>query len=345
MSEKNNIRVGISMGDFNGVGLEVILKTFEDTRMLELCTPVLFASNKIVSFFKRHFGLEQPFNGVTRMQSVINGKMNVMNCWKDMPLIEFGKQTPVAGQFAFESLQKAVECLKNGEIDVLVTAPINKENIQSEAFHFPGHTDYLAQELGGDSLMFLVSDELRVGLLTDHVPLSQVTPLITKELIFKKVRLLNESLQKDFSIDKPKIALLGLNPHCGDGGVIGNQDDEILRPAVQELFNQGILVFGPYSADSFFVSEYKNFDAVIAPYHDQGLIPFKTLTFGTGVNFTAGLEKIRTCPDHGTAYAIAGKGIADESSFRQAVYAAIDIFQNRKQNLELQENALKKEES
>lgn len=340
MNEKTNIRIGISVGDINGIGLEVILKTFENPLLLEFCTPVIFASNKVVSFMKKQLDLEFTYNGIVNLQNILDGKINVMNCWREMPKIDLGQETPEGGQCAFESLDAAVKALQSGAVDVLVTAPINKKNIQSETFKFPGHTDYLAENFGGESLMFLVSDDLRVGLLTDHIAIKDVTRSITQELIFKKARLINESLKKDFGIDRPKIAILGLNPHCGDQGVIGTEDDRIIRPAVHKLFDEGILIFGPYSADSFFATQYLEFDAVIAPYHDQGLIPFKTLTFGKGVNFTAGLTKVRTSPDHGTAYNIAGKGIADESSFREAVYKAIDIFRKRQQYENLKSNQL-----
>ena len=340
MKRKINLRIGISVGDINGIGPEVVLKALSDTRILELCTPVIFASNKLISFMKKQLDIEFNFNGITTLNNIIDGKMNVMNCWREMPQIEFGQETSLAGKCAFESLEHAVNALKNEAIDAIVTAPINKKNIQSEVFHFPGHTDYLAKELAGDSLMFLISDELRVGLLTDHVPIKDITSHITQELIFKKVNLINESLIKDFRIIRPRIAVLGLNPHCGDQGVIGQEDDLIIRPAIEKLYQEGILIFGPYSADSFFVSQYQDFDAIITPYHDQGLIPFKTLSFGKGVNFTAGLNKIRTSPDHGTAYSIAGKGIADESSFREAIYKAIDIYHNREEYKELTSNTL-----
>lgn len=340
MNEKTNIRIGISVGDINGIGLEVILKTFENPSLLEFCTPVIFASNKVVSFMKKQLNLDFTYNGIVSLQGILDGKINVMNCWREMPKINLGEETPEGGQCAFESLEMAVKALQSEAVDVLVTAPINKKNIQSEVFHFAGHTDYLAEKLGGDSLMFLVSDQLRVGLLTDHIPINQVAKHITEELIFKKARLIEESLKKDFRITKPKIAVLGLNPHCGDQGVIGSEDDRIVRPAIQKLFDKGMLIFGPYSADSFFVSQYLEFDAIIAPYHDQGLIPFKTLTFGSGVNFTAGLNKVRTSPDHGTAYHLAGKGIANETSFREAVYKAIDIFRNRQEYEALKTNAL-----
>ncbi|GIM61009.1 4-hydroxythreonine-4-phosphate dehydrogenase [Capnocytophaga canis] len=336
------VRVGISIGDINGIGMEVILKTFEDPKILELCTPIIFGSNKTVSFQRKHFELNTNFQGIDKIEDAIVGKLNVLNCWKDSPSIAFGQVTEEAGKYAFLSLKKAVEALKKGDVDVLVTAPINKNNIQSEEFTFPGHTDYLAKELNGKSLMFMVSEDLKVGLFTDHVPLKEVSSHITESLIFEKIKAMNESLRKDFRLHRPKIAVLGLNPHCGDNGVIGNEDDEVIRPALKKLFEQGILVFGPFSADSFFATQnYRNYDAVIAPYHDQGLIPFKTLSFGSGVNYTAGLSRVRTSPDHGTAYEIAGKGIADADSFRQAVFTAMDIFKNRIEYDELNHNPLK----
>ena len=340
MTEKTNIRIGISVGDLNGVGLEVILKTFADERMLEFCTPVLFASNKVVAFIKKQLNLEFSYNGIVQLSAIIDHKINVMNIWKELPTIQLGTPTPESGKCALESLTAAVGALKENFVDVLVTAPIDKKNIQSESFHFPGHTDYLAQELEGESLMFMISDEVRVGLLTDHLPLKEVAKSLTPELVEKKIRLMEASLRMDFGIIRPKIAVLGLNPHCGDQGVIGNEEAKIIHPVIEKLYKEGILVFGTYSADSFFVADYKHFDGVIAPYHDQGLIPFKIMSFGKGVNFTAGLSKVRTSPDHGTAYGIAGKGIADESSFREAVYMAVDIYRKRKENQELIANAL-----
>ncbi len=337
------IKVGISIGDMNGIGLEIILKTFDDHQILELCTPIIFASNKLVSFQKKHFNTNTNFQGIETASAALEGKLNVVNCWKDTPTVAFGQETEEGGRYAFLSLQAAVEALKKGEIDVLVTAPINKNNIQQEEFHFPGHTDYLAKELEGNSLMFMVSEELKVGLLTDHIPLKDVSESITETLIIEKARLMHESLVKDFRLQRPKIAVLGINPHCGDKGVIGSEDDEVLRPALKKLyFDENILVFGPFAADSFFGSQtYRNYDAVLAPYHDQGLIAFKTLAFGSGVNFTAGLSKVRTSPDHGTAYEIAGKGIADPESFRHAIFMALDAFRNREEYAELTQNPLK----
>ncbi|MBW8242475.1 4-hydroxythreonine-4-phosphate dehydrogenase PdxA [Muricauda oceani] len=344
MKENQKIRLGISIGDINGIGCEVALKTFEDARMLDFCTPVLFASNKIVSQQIKDFGLDIKFNGVRDAEQALEGKVNIVNVGKDAPNVEYGQATKEAGEFAIRSLRFAVNALKENKIDVLVTAPINKNNIQSEDFKFPGHTDFLAQELKGESLMFMVTDELRVGLLTDHIAVKDVAKAITPKLIRNKVATMEESLKMDFGIRKPKIALLGINPHSGDNGTIGEEDDKILKPTIQELFNKGTLVYGPYSADSFFGSDnHKNFDAILAAYHDQGLIPFKTLSFGKGVNYTAGLDKVRTSPDHGTAYEIAGKGKADESSFKEAVFTAIQVFKNRTEYLKLTENPLKKQ--
>ena len=342
MKNEENIIVGISIGDLNGIGGEIVLKTFEDPRMLEFCTPVIFASVKTISFLNKHFNLGLNFNGVNNYSQIIHGKLNVYNVWNDKFNIEFGKEDPKMGAYAIKSLQAATQAIKGNHVDVLVTAPINKHNIQSDAFNFPGHTDYLAKELEGNSLMFMVSDTLRVGLLTDHVPVKDISSHITKQLIKDKLDIIYQSLEKDFKIRKPKVAVLGINPHTGDNGVIGKEDDEVLRPTLSEIRDKGRLVFGPYAADSFFGSKnYKNFDAIIAAYHDQGLIPFKTLAFGKGVNFTAGLSKVRTSPDHGTAFEIAGKGEADESSFKEAVFAAIQIFKNRKEYEHLTKNILK----
>ncbi len=344
MQESRNIRVGISIGDLNGIGCEVVLKTFEDTRMLDFCTPVIFASNKTISQQKNELGITINYNGIHDATKAIDGKINVVNVWKETPKSEFGQATKEGGMYAIKSLRAAVNALKEDEIDVLVTAPINKNNIQSEDFDFPGHTDFLAKELEGESLMFMVSDTLKVGLLTDHIAVKDAPAAINPILIRTKVRVIEKSLQMDFGIRRPKIALLGINPHSGDNGIIGKEDDEILKPVIKEMSDSGHLVFGPYSADSFFGSDaYKHFDAILAAYHDQGLIPFKTLTFGNGVNFTAGLSKVRTSPDHGTAYEIAGKGKADNSSFKEAIYKALQIFKNRQEYLQLTENPLQQQ--
>jgi 4-hydroxythreonine-4-phosphate dehydrogenase len=266
----------------------------------------------------------------------------VLNIWKESVNVDFGKNDETIGKYAVKSFTEAVAALKDKKIDVLVTAPINKYNIQSEDFKFPGHTDYLDQELQGDALMLMVQDKLRVGLFTDHIPVNEVSAHLTEALIRKKLLTINKTLKQDFGLSKPKIAVLGVNPHSGDGGVIGTEDDKVVKPALKKLFEEGVYVFGPFSADSFFGSgQYEKYDAVIAAYHDQGLIPFKTLAFGGGVNYTAGLEGIRTSPDHGTAYDIAGKGIADFNSFKEAVYLALDIFQAREEYNELTKNPLK----
>jgi 4-hydroxythreonine-4-phosphate dehydrogenase len=341
MSHQESIRVGISIGDLNGIGSEIILKTFEDKRMLEFCTPIIFCSVKTISFFIKHYNLDVQVQGIDSLDKIIDKKLNVLNVWKESVDIHFGKEEKQAGAYAIKSLESAVSALKNNQIDVLVTAPINKSNIQSETFSFPGHTDYLNQELDGDSLMLMISETLRIGLLTDHVPVKDVSSQITRELIEKKINIINKTLIQDFGIDRPKIAVLGINPHNGDKGVIGSEDDETLRPTLDNLRNNGKLVFGPYAADSFFgASNYKNFDVIIASYHDQGLIPFKTLAFGNGVNYTAGLSHVRTSPDHGTAYDVAGKGVANHESFRQAVYSAIKIFKKRNEYLEISKNPL-----
>jgi 4-hydroxythreonine-4-phosphate dehydrogenase len=345
MKKAENIIVGISIGDLNGIGSEVVLKTFEDSRMLELCTPVIFANVKIMSFVKKSFESTSMLHGIDRLDQIVVGKINVFNLWKEGADLNPGTNDEKIGEYAIKSFVAATKALKEGIIDVLVTAPINKYNIQSETFKFPGHTDYLDQELEGNALMLMVQDNLRVGLLTDHIPVSEVASKLTEELIIKKIETVKQSLIQDFSINKPKIAVLGLNPHCGDGGVIGKEDDSIIKPALKKLFEKGTLVFGPFAADGFFgSSQYEKYDAIIAAYHDQGLIPFKTLSFGKGVNYTAGLNKIRTSPDHGTAYDIAGKGIADYNSFKEAVYLAIDIYNSRSQYKEISEKPLKTKE-
>ncbi|NJB37009.1 MULTISPECIES: 4-hydroxythreonine-4-phosphate dehydrogenase PdxA [Flavobacteriaceae] len=343
MSEAAKIKLGISIGDINGIGCEVALKSFLDPRMLDFCTPILYASNKVISEQKKRLQLDISFQGISNAEKAQDGKINVCNVWKEQPRLQFGKATEDGGTYAIKSLRAATKALKNGEIDVLVTAPINKNNIQAEDFKFPGHTDFLAQELGGNSLMFMVTEDIKVGLLTDHIAVKEVANEITTKLVRDKVFTMMKSLREDFAIRKPKIALLGINPHSGDNGTIGDEDDKIMKPAIESLFNEGHLVYGPYAADSFFGSKaHESFDAVIAAYHDQGLIPFKTLAFGKGVNFTAGLSKVRTSPDHGTAYEIAGKGQADPSSFTEAIFMALKIFRNRQEFTELTENPLKK---
>lgn len=339
--KEENILLGISVGDMNGIGPEVILKTFEDTRMLELCTPIVFANSKLLSYIKKILNITINFHSIDDLSEIQVGKFNVINTWKEGVNLEFGVNNETVGQYAIKSFIDATQALKENKIHALVTAPINKYNIQSEDFSFPGHTDYLNQELEGDSLMFMVSEDIKVGLLTDHLPLREVSSAITSELIKNKVSTIHQSLIQDFNIQRPKIAILGLNPHSGDNGVIGQEEQEVIIPTIKELEEEGFIIYGPFSADAFFGNEqHKGFDAVIACYHDQGLIPFKTLSFGKGINYTAGLKQIRTSPDHGTAYDIAGKGIADEQSFRNAVYLALDIYKNRNEYIISVDNPL-----
>ncbi len=342
MGNKEKLIVGISIGDLNGIGSEIVLKTFEDSRMLEFCTPVIFASVKLMSYFIKEYGLDMNVYGIDNLDAVVPKKINVYNVWKEPVDVQFGKEEKIMGEYAIKSLEAAVAALKDKQVDVLVTAPINKSNVQSKSFKFPGHTDYLAKELGGESLMLMISDDLRIGLLTDHVAVKDISSSITSSLIEKKIETIHKTLIEDFGISKPKIAVLGINPHLGDNGVIGTEDDEVVAPTLENIRNNGKLVYGPYAADSFFGSgNYKNFDAVIASYHDQGLVPFKTLSFGNGVNFTAGLNRIRTSPDHGTAFDLAGKNEANYESFKQAVFAAIEIYRKRNEYKELAREPLK----
>ena len=326
------IKLGISIGDPNGVGIEIILKIFEDRRLFEFFTPLIFAPIKLLETQKKHFQLNSSLVLKKNNQKFQRAQLSVF----DLPMTEgklvFGEASKTAGKLAFESLKSATKALKKGEIDALVTAPINKETIQSEDFNFPGHTDYLAKELEGNSLMFMVSESLKVALVSDHIAIKDISGLLTTELLREKIQQLEDSLKKDFNISRPKIAVLGLNPHTGDKGVIGKEDDQITYPLIQEISTSGHLVYGPYAADSFFGRQtHLQFDAILAIYHDQGLIPFKTLTFGAGVNFTAGLSKVRTSPDHGTAFEIAGKGVAETESFRNAMFLARSIYFNRKE--------------
>lgn len=341
MKKKHKIKVGISVGDLSGIGIEVLLKSFEDSRMLDFCTPVIFASSKVISHHKKILGINTNIHGIDDLDKILPKKLNLLNVWKEIVDIELGVPTEISGKYALLSLERAVEALKKEEIDVLVTAPIDKNNIQSDAFRFEGHTEYLEDQLEGESLMILVNDKLRVGLITGHIPIREVAQKISPELIKKKVETMYTSLVQDFNISKPKIAVLGLNPHCGDQGVIGTEDDEIVKPTIDEIQKNGQLVYGPFAADSFFGNEnYKSFDGVLAMYHDQGLAPFKTLSFGKGVNYTAGLNRIRTSPDHGTAFEIAGKGKADYNSFKEAIFMAIKLFKDREENISLNENRL-----
>ncbi len=343
MRKERKLVLGISAGDLNGIGMEVVLKTFADARMTDFCTPVVFASSKDVGFHKKTLNLDVHSVGIDHIDKIQHGKLNVLNVWKHPVPISLGTSDKNVGKHAFLSLEAATKALKNEEIDALVTAPINKENIQSEEFRFQGHTEYLEAALDGKSLMLMISGKLRVGLLTNHLPIKDVAHAITPEVIEEKVHTLHQSLKQDFRIRTPKIAVLGINPHVGDNGLIGNEDQQVLAPTIQKLYDAGKMVFGPYPADGFFGSgNHLKFDAVLASYHDQGLVPFKTLSFGNGVNYTAGLRYVRTSPDHGVAYEIAGKGKADESSFKEAVFAAIQICRTRAEYKELTQDPLKK---
>ena len=337
------LKIGISIGDINGIGLEVILKTVADARILNLCTIIIYGSSKVVSYHKNIVQVEFPFANIRTAAEAETGKVNVVNCWQDNVNINIGKVSQESGEFAFKALETAVAALKSGEIHGLVTAPINKKAMQMAGFPFPGHTEYLTDQLGGkESLMLMVNDTLRVGLVTNHLPLSKVAENITKERILKKLRIFNETLKIDFFVERPTIALLGLNPHAGDEGAIGAEETDIIRPAIEQAKSEGILAMGPYSADAFFGNgSQKKFDGVLSMYHDQGLVAFKTLSFGEGVNYTAGLSGVRTSPDHGTALDIAGQNLADPSSFRKALYLAIDIAKNRASFAEMTANPMK----
>ena len=342
---EDRLVIGISLGDYNGIGPEVILKALQYNRLQKICTPVIYGSMRILNRYRNLLNLKDwNLNGAQTIGQISHKLTNVITCWPDQNQdIQPGQVTPEAGQAALACLQRAVDDLKDGKIDALVTAPINKYNIQSEEFKFPGHTEYLAQEFGvQDNLMFLVSQTLRVGVVTGHVPLGRVRQNVTRERILQKITLMTQSLKQDFGIERPKIAVLGLNPHAGEEGLLGNEEQDISKPLLEELRNKGQLVFGPYPADGFFGTRaYTKFDAVLAMYHDQGLIPFKAIAFEEGVNFTAGMPAVRTSPDHGTAYDIAGKDLADETSMLQAIYTAIDVARSRRDYLELEAGALK----
>jgi 4-hydroxythreonine-4-phosphate dehydrogenase len=342
MDKEKKIIVGISVGDLNGIGLEVVLKTFEDKRMLDFCTPVIFGSSKVVSHHNKFVKSELQPHSISHIGKINPNKMNVLNVWEEEVAMNLGTPTEESGSYALQSLVSATDALRDGNIDLLITAPISKDNIQSETFNFAGHTEFLESKLAGESLMILMTEGLRLGLVTGHVPVSKVAETITKELILKKVEIMHQTLVQDFGISKPKIAVLGLNPHCGDNGVIGNEDEELIRPTLLEIQEKGKLVYGPYAADGFFGSQnYQKFDGVLAMYHDQGLVAFKTIAFGSGVNFTAGLSGIRTSPDHGTAFEIAGKGDANPSSFKEAIFTGLEVFKTRSLYKRLMENRLK----
>lgn len=341
------IRVGITHGDINGIGYEVILKTFSDQRMTELCVPIIYGSSKVAAYHRKALDLPAVnINVVSRAEEAGLNRVNIINCVEDDIKVELTQSTPVAGRAAYKALEAAVADLKSGAIDVLVTAPINKHNIQNAQFHFPGHTEYLEQTLGDGqkALMILMTDTLRVALVTGHIPVSQVPSQITVENIVTKLQVFNQSLKQDFTIIKPRIAVLALNPHAGDNGVIGNEEAEIIKPAMEEAERLGVMSFGPFPADGFFGSKmYEDFDGVLAMYHDQGLAPFKALAMEEGVNYTAGLPFVRTSPAHGTAYNIAGQNLASESSFRQAVYTALDVYRSRQSYREATAHPLRKQ--
>ena len=347
MAEEKKIRVGITHGDTNGIGYEVILKTLSAPELAELCTPVLYGSTKIATYHRKALEmLGLNFNVLQDAAGVKDGVNNFVDVIPEEVKVELGHATKAAGEAAFKVLERAVADLKAGKIDALVTAPINKNTIQSEEFNFPGHTEYLEQSMGdgSKSLMILFNDRVKVALVTTHLPIAEVPQAITKEAILEKLELFNQSLKQDFSIVRPRIAVLGLNPHSGDGGLLGKEEQEIIIPAIEEACEKKIVCFGPYAADGFFGSgQYDKFDGVLAMYHDQGLAPFKTIAMETGVNYTAGLPFVRTSPDHGTGYDIAGKNMADESSFREAIYRAIDIYRSREIYDEITSNPLRRQ--
>lgn len=335
--------VGITQGDGNGIGYEVIIKALADERMLELCTPVIYGSSKIFGFYKKQIhNIDQiNTNVINSAKDVHQKRVNIVNCLPENVFVEPGQSTAESAKAAVTSLERAVEDIKEGYIDVLVTAPINKRAMADEGFGYTGHTEYLEKQFGVDEVaMIMVCDRLKVGVVTGHIALKDVVNSITKDKILSKLRLMKASLERDFGIDAPKIAVLGLNPHCGDGGLLGDEEQQIILPAVQEANAEGILAFGPYSPDGFFGSSYNKFDAVLAMYHDQGLTPFKALAFEEGVNYTAGLPIVRTSPDHGTAYEMAGRDMADPRSMMSAIYTAIDIFNRREDYDDLMENRM-----
>jgi 4-hydroxythreonine-4-phosphate dehydrogenase len=332
MVYNSKIKVGISHGDINGIGYEVIIKTLMDSHILEMCTPIIYGSPKVAAYHRKAINIENlSFNHVRGAQEASPNKANIINCIDENIRVELGKSTPSAGESSFLALEKAVSDLQKGLIDVLITAPINKHNIQSEQFNFTGHTEYLSRQFNAeDSVMLMISENLKVGVVTGHVPVADVLRNLTKKKILSKLRIINRTLVQDFAVTNPRIAVLGLNPHAGDSGLIGKEELEIITPAIDQARNEGIAAMGPYPADGFFGSgDYARFDAILAMYHDQGLIPFKLISFERGVNFTAGLSIIRTSPAHGTAYNIAGEGKASPDSFREALYLAIDIHKNR----------------
>jgi len=339
------MRIGITTGDINGIGPEVILKALSNNSALHDHSVVIYGSGKVMAYHKNIVkNIDVQFSNVSGAEHASNGRISVVNCWTDDIQISLGKAEKVAGQFAHVALDRAVNDIKNGIIDVLVTAPINKSTMDTMSFPYAGHTEYLTTSFGASSsLMTMVADDLRIAVVTNHEPISKVSSLFTRELLMRKINLFYHSLKIDFGRDKPTIAILGMNPHAGDGGKIGMEEEEIIKPVIEDLKNKGVLTYGPYAADGFFGSGlFRKFDGILAMYHDQGLIPFKTLSFGNGINFTAGLPYVRTSPDHGTGYDIAGENKADEMSMRTAIFAAMDIFNNRENDKEMKANPLVK---
>lgn len=345
-SGNKRIRVGISIGDLNGIGMEIIMKTLADPRVTQDITPIVYGSGKVASYYKKALGMHEfSFNLINQAEEANPKKPNLVNVWNEEVNIVPGQASETGGKYAFRSLEAAVKDMAAGKIDVLVTAPINKNVIQSENFKFPGHTEYLASLSNVDeALMMMVADDLRVGVVTGHIPLSDVPKALNRDKIAAHIRKMNQSLIRDFGIRKPRIAVLGLNPHAGEEGLLGEEDKNIILPAIQAVKNEGVMVFGPYPADGFFgSSNFKKFDGVLAMYHDQGLAPFKALSFDNGVNFTAGLPIVRTSPDHGTGYDIAGKNEASENSFRNALYLACDVLTNRRLYRDINANPLQQQ--
>lgn len=345
MNDKRKIRVGITQGDINGIGYEIIFRTFENSEMFEICTPVVYGSPKLAAYHRKALEIDITYNAVGNPADIQDGKLNIINCNSDNIIIELGTATKESGEAAYQALERAIKDYQEGIIDLLVTAPINKNTIQSDDFNFPGHTEYLQERLGGGnkSLMILCSDEVRFAIATSHLPLRDVPEAITPELLEEKITIFDHSLKEDFNIDAPKIAVLSLNPHSGDNGLLGKEEIETIIPTINKMSREGILCYGPFGVDGFMGSgKYKAFDGILAMYHDQGLTPMKLLAMSNGVNFTAGLQAVRTSPAHGVAYDIAGKGCADENSFRQAIYTGIDIFRNRLQYNEARRRPLRK---
>lgn len=332
MENNRKIKVGITHGDINGIGYEVILKAFSDPTMLELCTPIVYGSPKVAAYHRKAMDIQTNFCIIASATEAVDNRLSILNCTEDELKVELTKPTLEAGKAALDALERALADYREGLIDVLVTAPINKHTIQSENFKFPGHTEYIQERVGDGqkALMILLKDDFRVALVTGHIPVKDISTTLTKNLIVEKATIFHQSLKQDFGIDNPRIAIFSLNPHAGDSGVIGTEEAEVIQPAIQELVSKRIQCFGPYPADGFMGSgNYEHFDGILAMYHDQGLAPFKAMAMDEGVNFTAGLPIVRTSPAHGTAYDIAGQGIAMENSFRQAIYTAIDVYRNR----------------